>query len=216
MSNAVGETRFVGSAGGGRAGWPTLSTASKGGATPGAFKRCSGFSSAAACSASWTTGAWAQVHTLSAKASVRTGCGARRSASPIPSRAACAGARLLALLSGATASHGGCGPVIAQSTPLPGAAVSAETAALTARSGEHTSELQSPCNLVCRLLLAKKKHTADRVLNTMRMSESKVNVNFAMTENVKVISAPYSDVMSKIAHIDAANAKMNAHVNTLS
>src|SRR5688500_19564413 len=25
------------------------------------------------------------------------------------------------------------------------------------RSGEHTSELQSPCNLVCRLLLDKKK-----------------------------------------------------------
>src|SRR5256885_2773359 len=27
----------------------------------------------------------------------------------------------------------------------------------TPRSEEHTSELQSPCNLVCRLLLAKKK-----------------------------------------------------------
>src|SRR2546426_9378375 len=27
----------------------------------------------------------------------------------------------------------------------------------TARSEEHTSELQSPCNLVCRLLLEKKK-----------------------------------------------------------
>src|SRR3989454_6950263 len=27
------------------------------------------------------------------------------------------------------------------------------------RSEEHTSELQSPCNLVCRLLLAKKKKT---------------------------------------------------------
>src|SRR5256885_13323506 len=27
------------------------------------------------------------------------------------------------------------------------------------RSEEHTSELQSPCNLVCRLLLAKKKQT---------------------------------------------------------
>src|SRR5256885_8796497 len=26
------------------------------------------------------------------------------------------------------------------------------------RSEEHTSELQSPCNLVCRLLLAKKKN----------------------------------------------------------
>src|SRR5256885_4646058 len=31
------------------------------------------------------------------------------------------------------------------------------------RSEEHTSELQSPCNLVCRLLLEKKKKTA---LNT--------------------------------------------------
>src|SRR2546426_3071859 len=28
---------------------------------------------------------------------------------------------------------------------------------LTLRSEEHTSELQSPCNLVCRLLLEKKK-----------------------------------------------------------
>src|SRR5688500_19794322 len=29
------------------------------------------------------------------------------------------------------------------------------------RSEEHTSELQSPCNLVCRLLLEKKKHPID-------------------------------------------------------
>src|SRR5256885_10293899 len=29
------------------------------------------------------------------------------------------------------------------------------------RSEEHTSELQSPCNLVCRLLLVKKQLTAD-------------------------------------------------------
>src|SRR5256885_7913641 len=29
------------------------------------------------------------------------------------------------------------------------------------RSEEHTSELQSPCNLVCRLLLEKKKHNID-------------------------------------------------------
>src|SRR2546426_2673119 len=28
---------------------------------------------------------------------------------------------------------------------------------MTSRSEEHTSELQSPCNLVCRLLLEKKK-----------------------------------------------------------
>src|SRR5256885_4970724 len=30
---------------------------------------------------------------------------------------------------------------------------------LAGRSEEHTSELQSPCNLVCRLLLEKKKFT---------------------------------------------------------
>src|SRR5256885_6712327 len=30
------------------------------------------------------------------------------------------------------------------------------------RSEEHTSELQSPCNLVCRLLLEKKKTHKDR------------------------------------------------------
>src|SRR2546426_7803172 len=31
------------------------------------------------------------------------------------------------------------------------------------RSEEHTSELQSPCNLVCRLLLEKKKKTTQKV-----------------------------------------------------
>src|SRR2546426_9148294 len=32
------------------------------------------------------------------------------------------------------------------------------------RSEEHTSELQSPCNLVCRLLLEKKKKIANRTI----------------------------------------------------
>src|SRR5256885_11904678 len=36
-------------------------------------------------------------------------------------------------------------------------AVRVERAAEVQRSEEHTSELQSPCNLVCRLLLEKKK-----------------------------------------------------------
>src|SRR5256885_8488439 len=37
------------------------------------------------------------------------------------------------------------------------------------RSEEHTSELQSPCNLVCRLLLEKKKkhHTLLHILYTI-------------------------------------------------
>src|SRR2546426_7316580 len=35
---------------------------------------------------------------------------------------------------------------------------------------EHTSELQSPCNLVCRLLLEKKKHQAqDRVVRELHV-----------------------------------------------
>ena len=33
-----------------------------------------------------------------------------------------------------------------------------------ARSEEHTSELQSPCNLVCRLLLEKKKKKIKNIL----------------------------------------------------
>src|SRR5256885_5360273 len=37
-------------------------------------------------------------------------------------------------------------------------AVTDATGSLAPRSEEHTSELQSPCNLVCRLLLEKKKH----------------------------------------------------------
>src|SRR2546426_6873360 len=41
------------------------------------------------------------------------------------------------------------------------------------RSEEHTSELQSPCNLVCRLLLEKKKKTNySMITSTKHMSAS--------------------------------------------
>src|SRR3989454_9335755 len=36
------------------------------------------------------------------------------------------------------------------------------------RSEEHTSELQSPCNLVCRLLLEKKKKRNDKCRTRLR------------------------------------------------
>src|SRR2546426_3574374 len=39
--------------------------------------------------------------------------------------------------------------------------VAAQPRDLEPRSEEHTSELQSPCNLVCRLLLEKKKKIKD-------------------------------------------------------
>src|SRR5256885_10253257 len=40
-------------------------------------------------------------------------------------------------------------------------AVASGTVDIAGRSEEHTSELQSPCNLVCRLLLEKKKHLVE-------------------------------------------------------
>src|SRR2546426_2488875 len=39
------------------------------------------------------------------------------------------------------------------------------------RSEEHTSELQSPCNLVCRLLLEKKKKTTLKMATSPSPSE---------------------------------------------
>src|SRR5256885_8506855 len=41
------------------------------------------------------------------------------------------------------------------------------------RSEEHTSELQSPCNLVCRLLLEKKKKTELALSQTLTISSSR-------------------------------------------
>src|SRR3989454_6569428 len=49
--------------------------------------------------------------------------------------------------------------VVAERTALPvySAATASVLLGIFSRSEEHTSELQSPCNLVCRLLLEKKK-----------------------------------------------------------
>src|SRR5438876_8294167 len=47
----------------------------------------------------------------------------------------------------------------------PGSAVKANPPAAS-RSEEHTSELQSPVHLVCRLLLEKKKNTNKKYINT--------------------------------------------------
>src|SRR5256885_12143419 len=49
----------------------------------------------------------------------------------------------------------------------------------TIRSEEHTSELQSPCNLVCRLLLEKKKKKR-RVLNTGDVKQTAQHSQFVL------------------------------------
>src|SRR5256885_8381340 len=46
------------------------------------------------------------------------------------------------------------------------------------RSEEHTSELQSPCNLVCRLLLEKKKQKT--ILYTFYYSYSSVCISYML------------------------------------
>src|SRR5256885_9636986 len=45
------------------------------------------------------------------------------------------------------------------------------------RSEEHTSELQSPCNLVCRLLLEKKKKIIERRICTIREQSDEYQVS---------------------------------------
>src|SRR5256885_3877158 len=46
--------------------------------------------------------------------------------------------------------------------------VPSHTRVRPARSEEHTSELQSPCNLVCRLLLEKKKNNENYLAESHR------------------------------------------------
>src|SRR5256885_3421874 len=55
--------------------------------------------------------------------------------------------------------------------------------AIQARSEEHTSELQSPCNLVCRLLLEKKKNKKIKLIvftNIYSISQTIVNYHILL------------------------------------
>src|SRR6266850_3704014 len=51
-----------------------------------------------------------------------------------------------------------------RSEPAPGSVTGWPQPGYGHRSEEHTSELQSPCNLVCRLLLEKKKKKTSNIL----------------------------------------------------
>src|SRR5688500_20148634 len=68
-------------------------------------------------------------------------CPASRSASPRPTRVA----------------HSPGPSASAMPARIPAVTVTANTDVSSGRSEEHTSELQSTCNIVCRLLLEKKK-----------------------------------------------------------
>src|SRR5256885_13238091 len=80
-----------------------------------------------------------------------------------------------------------------QTAPLPGETPSTGSDVATVstegvefpfpeRSEEHTSELQSPCNLVCRLLLEKKKNKDHQTTTTCLLS---FNHNWSITDTVQ-------------------------------
>src|SRR5258708_26631198 len=54
-------------------------------------------------------------------------------------------------------------------------AATAANALLATRSEEHTSELQSPDHLVCRLLLEKKKNRCKNLLNCYRLHSTRAH-----------------------------------------
>src|SRR5256885_11062433 len=65
----------------------------------------------------------------------------------------------------------------------PGAAL--DRAGAERRSEEHTSELQSPCNLVCRLLLEKKKHLTTRTIINSKSADgsfTKTNIIIMLSQ----------------------------------
>src|SRR5256885_12345594 len=55
------------------------------------------------------------------------------------------------------------------------------TRARMLRSEEHTSELQSPCNLVCRLLLEKKKNETTTATRKPYVGYARVRAQIAQT-----------------------------------
>src|SRR5256885_12010768 len=54
---------------------------------------------------------------------------------------------------------------------------------LNLRSEEHTSELQSPCNLVCRLLLEKKKNISTNAIESITIKRRACRRQYCLAYN---------------------------------
>src|ERR1022692_3256900 len=63
--------------------------------------------------------------------------------------------------------------------------------ALSDRSEEHTSELQSPCNLVCRLLLEKKK-TNKNTRASRELATAAYRIGTPLPETLDVPRSPHA------------------------
>src|SRR6266513_370049 len=66
------------------------------------------------------------------------------------------------------------------------------------RSEEHTSELQSRFDLVCRLLLAKKKYTMDKCPLRLSLSTVSSYENNVITHTITYLTSTYSFYVSFI------------------
>src|SRR6266446_2968422 len=71
------------------------------------------------------------------------------------------------------------------------------------RSEEHTSELQSPCNLVCRLLLEKKKRLSS--------PRTKVNKSLRMRQQIR----RYCGSLGSIPRLDVYVVSVNRRKTSL-
>src|SRR5256885_10159170 len=78
------------------------------------------------------------------------------------------------------------------------------------RSEEHTSELQSPCNLVCRLLLEKKKTTSEREQIKRRRSHP-VHGDRLWPDPHRYTSAPPDHVVARAAQLTARLDRVSTH-----
>src|SRR5256885_12011109 len=70
------------------------------------------------------------------------------------------------------------------------------------RSEEHTSELQSPCNLVCRLLLEKKKNNTT---NNFYTTPSQNNRSFTKRQQPRPCSSPKTGREYSVLKIQSMN-----------
>src|SRR5256885_6772103 len=74
------------------------------------------------------------------------------------------------------------------------------TRSRTQRSEEHTSELQSPCNLVCRLLLEKKKNK-ELIYRSILLTKHTVDLLSDLKHDpVKCVPASHCFDLLRLAH----------------
>src|ERR1039457_3427227 len=70
------------------------------------------------------------------------------------------------------------------------------------RSEEHTSELQSPCNLVCRLLLEKKTHTQSDRQHTRRIKSHRADYNRGVARAKSSQDGPGGDALGTVCAVE--------------